>query len=106
MDKKQNPNPESALNFFVEKLFEEKNYQNLDQETAKQMKADLLDRVQDRINVAMLASIPPERVEFFEKLLQRGDSAEVQAFCQRNIPDLDNVVARELIEFRKTYLNI
>ena len=44
-------------------------------------------------------------VEEFERLLDTGDDKDIQAFTQKQIPDLDQKIAAELLAFRQTYLN-
>jgi hypothetical protein len=95
-----------SLQQFVEGLVKEKGLTNLEKEILDQVKKDLLSRLEDRINAVILANIPPENLEFFEKMLDRSDEKEIQSFCQRNIADMDNLVAAELASFRKTYLGV
>lgn len=96
-----NPN---SINDFVKDLIASRGLENLDYEVAVQLKADLRERVESRINAAILANLPPEKVEYFEKLLDRSTPEEAQSFCRRNIYDLEQIIANELAEFRTTYL--
>jgi hypothetical protein len=91
---------------FVSRLVEEKGLTNLDGEILEQVEKDLYERVERIINAAVLEHMPPEKLEFFEKLLERSDQGEIQSFAQRNIPDLNEVVAKEMLHFRDTYLNL
>jgi hypothetical protein len=91
---------------FVSRLVEEKGLMNLEAEVLDQVKKDLYDRVERRINAAVVENIPPEKIEYFEKLAERGDSGEIQSFAKRNIPGLDGIIAKELVGFRDTYLNL
>jgi hypothetical protein len=68
------------------------------------MKKDLLERINDRINAAVLENIPVEKIEYFEKLLDKGEEKEIQSFCQRNIFNLEEIIAKELVAFKKSYL--
>ena len=97
--------PSEALSFFVDQLVAEKKFENLDVSVMDQIKSDLLDRVEDRINAATLEHMPPERLEEFNQILESEDMEKIQAFCQLSIPDFDNVIAKELMNFRNTYLN-
>jgi hypothetical protein len=47
----------------------------------------------------------PEKLEDFNRLLDSADAEKIQAFCQANVPDLDDVLAKELLDFRNSYLN-
>ncbi|MDD5489618.1 MAG: DUF5663 domain-containing protein [Candidatus Moranbacteria bacterium] len=105
MENKKNNNSPSIENF-VSQLVKDKGLDNLEPEVLQQVKSDLAERVEDRLNAAMVAKMPPEKLEFFEKMLDKSSQEEVRSFCERNIPGLDGIVAAELIEFRKTYLNL
>ena len=94
----------NGLDDFVDKLIEEKGLENLDDEVLKQIKNDLTSRIEDRINAAILAALPSEKLEDFEKILELGNTEEIQLFCSKNILDPDQLVASELISFRQTYL--
>lgn len=98
-------NNSDSINAFVDDLVKSRNLDSLDPEVAAQLKTDLLDRVEDRINAVILANIPPEKLEHFEKLLDQSSSEEVQSFCRRNIYGLPEIIAKELAEFRETYLS-
>lgn len=91
---------------FVNRLVEEKDILNLDPEILDQVKKDLYVRVERMINAAVIENLPPEKLEFFEKLVERSDQAEIQAFAQRSIPGLDEIIAKELVQFRNTYLDV
>ncbi|OGZ01202.1 MAG: hypothetical protein A2946_01730 [Candidatus Liptonbacteria bacterium RIFCSPLOWO2_01_FULL_53_13] len=93
-----------SIEKFVDLLVTEKGLGNLDPEVLAQVKRDLSSRAEDRVNAVILSKMPPENLEAFEKLLDDGSAEDVQAFCAKNIPDLDQVVAAELLAFRTTYL--
>lgn len=94
----------STLESFVDKLLEEKEMLNLDANVLAQLKKDLLDRVEDHINAALLEAIPPEKLEDFERLVENGSEADIRTYCSENIPDLDQLIATTLLRFRSIYL--
>ncbi len=94
-----------ALNIFVEKLIEEKNFENINPETMEQIRADLLKRVEDKINVTILQHVPSEKLEDFNKLLDNPDEEKIHKFCSENISNLDEIIAETLMNFRSIYLN-
>ena len=94
-----------GLEDFVDRLVAEKGMTNLDAEVLAQVKQDLLDRVEDRINALIVEKLPPESLEDFERLLNGGGEKEIQSFCSKHIPNLDQVIAAELLAFRQTYLS-
>ena len=90
---------------FIRRLVEEKNFENIDSEIVTQIRADLTERVEDRINATILENMPKEKLEEFNAFLDSTNSEEIQAFCQSNIVNLDEVIAETLVDFRNTYLN-
>ena len=94
----------NTLEGFVADLIKKRGLENLDLAVVDQLKADLFDRAENRINAAILANIPKGKLEYFEKILDRSDTEEIRSFCERNIYDLDKVIAKELAEFRESYL--
>lgn len=95
------------LETFVDKLLEEKKeFKDLDPETINQIKSDLLGRVENRINATIVSNLPAGKIDEFNKLLESEKSdQEVQTFAEKNIPDLAQLIATELIVFRQTYLS-
>ncbi|MFA4826684.1 MAG: DUF5663 domain-containing protein [Candidatus Shapirobacteria bacterium] len=94
----------NSLEEFAEKLLVEKGVGEMDAEIRQQMKKDLVDRLEDRINATILEKMPPEKLEEFEKLVDAPSQEEMTKFCAENIPDLDQMIAAELVSFRTTYL--
>lgn len=94
-----------VISQFVDRLVEEKALENVNLEVMGQIKEDLTDRIEDRINAVILANMPPSLLEEFDKILDSDDEEKIQIFCQSNIPELDNIIANELMSFRNTYLN-
>lgn len=96
---------ELGLEDFVDKMVSEKReFEGLEPEVIKQIKNDLLSRIEDRINATIVNNIPEDKMPEFEKLSENGKDEEVQAFCEENIPDFAQLIASELIAFRQTYL--
>ncbi|EKD46934.1 MAG: hypothetical protein ACD_67C00010G0001 [uncultured bacterium] len=92
------------LENFVEQLISEKGLEYLDSEVLTQIKSDLISRIEDRINVVILANMPPEKLDYFEKLLDQAQEEEIQSFCNRSVPNLDQLIAVELNSFKESYL--
>lgn len=92
------------LSDFVDRLMAEKGLSNIDEEVLAQMRKDLLERVEDRINAVVIEKIPLEKIEEFDQLLSEAPMEKVIQFCSENIKDLDQIIAAELIAFRQTYL--
>lgn len=98
-------NQSQDISEFIRRLVEEKNFESVDLEVMRQIKSDLTERVEDRINATILENMPKEKLEQFSVLLDSANSEEIQAFCQSNIANLDEVIAQALVDFRNTYIN-
>ena len=98
-------NKSQAVDTFVERLIEEKKFEGINSEVMNQIKIDLSDRVEDRINATILEHMPPEKLDEFNSILDNGNSEEIQTFCQNNIENLDEIIAETLVNFRSIYLN-
>lgn len=94
------------LEQFVNKLLEEAALPDLGPEVISQMKSDLLSRVEDKINAALISHMNTDQMKQFDVLLEANNDSEVQQFLKDAIPDLETVIATALISFRSTYLGI
>lgn len=94
-----------TLGDFVSHLLEKKSLTNVDPTVFAELKKDLEDRLEQRINAALVAALPPEKLEEFDDLLETADTGAIQRYCQEHIPNIDQVVADELIRFEMSYLN-
>ena len=94
------------LKNFVDRLVEEKKLpENLEKEVVEEIKKDLSTRVEERINAVIVNNLSEEKLgEFNEMLNKNASDKEMQDFCLKNIPDLPQLIASELIVFRDTYL--
>ena len=99
-------NKEQILEEFIDKLVEEKGLLGLDGDVLNQVKEDLLDRLEDRINAAILENMPEGKMKEFDALLDGANEKEIQEFCSDNIENLDDVIAEALIRFREAYLKV
>jgi hypothetical protein len=95
------------LKMFVDRLVEEKKFpEDLEMEVIDQIKADLFDQLENRINAIIINNLSLEKREEFSKMLDKDiKDEEMQKFCNENIPDLQQLIATELIVFRQTYLS-
>lgn len=89
---------------FVAKLAEDKGLGGEDPEVLAQIKKDLMDRVENSINAMVVSELPPEKLVDFEKLLDSGSEGEIQGFVKECVPDIDEKVAAELLNFKNIYL--
>lgn len=95
-----------SLDQFMDKLLQEKQLPELSPEVMAEMKSDLMSRVEDRINAQLIASMNPDQLAAFTNLLEEDNDQKTQEYLKSNIPDLENVVATALLNFRNTYLGL
>ena len=95
---------EYTIDAFVDKLLLEKGTSGLSPEVMSQLKTDLADRAEDMINAEILANMPKDKLEEFEKKLDEENDEEIQKFCREHIANLDEVIASALVKLQKIYL--
>ncbi len=89
---------------FVDQLVAQKDLSNVAADVLVELKKDLLARLEDRVNMALVAAMPPEKIEEFEALVDQENAEAIQAFCKEHIPNMEEVIAGELLQFQQTYL--
>jgi hypothetical protein len=99
-------NKSDIIEQFVDRLVEEKKFENLLPEVLNQIREDLYSRVEDRINAIILNNLPEDKADEFDALLDGGDLSVIQKYCQENIKNMDQLIAGELLAFRNTYLGV
>ncbi|NMB56354.1 hypothetical protein GYA19_00235 [Candidatus Beckwithbacteria bacterium] len=105
MDNQQNISP--AINEFLDKIIDEKKYENLLPEVRDQIKTDLQDRVNQYLNARLINKLDDKQVEELQELLkQKSEVEEVNKFFEDRIPNLKEVIAASLLDFRKIYLGL
>ena len=104
MTNMSNQNFSPAVEQFVDRLLAEKKLANLEPETLQQAKADLAARAEDKIKAAIFDNIPADKLEEFNRLMEQPDAEALQSFIKASIPDLEQLVAQALMEFRASYL--
>ena len=93
------------LEKFVDELVAQKGFSEKDPEILEQIKLDLLDRVEDRINAMIMSNLSPDQLEQFEKKLDTGSDEDIQSFVKKCIPDFKERAAFELVSFKSMYLS-
>jgi len=96
---------QETMSQFVDELMKHKDFSNLEQYVLDQMKLDIMTRLENRINAAILSNIPADKLEEFDKLLNSGSDEELQNFIKINVKNLEQMLAVELVNFQKLYLS-
>jgi hypothetical protein len=94
-----------TLETYVDRLLEEKDLEVSSPEVQEQLKKDLLVRVEDAINTAIITNLPERVLPEMENTLKTGNVETVQKLAAKHIKNLDQVVAEALLRFRRTYIN-
>ncbi len=89
---------------FVDRLVLEKGFNESDAEVIEEIKKDLLARVGARINAMIMSELPPDSIEDFEEIMDKGSDDDVHAFMKKVIPNIEEKVAKELYDFKNMYL--
>ena len=101
-----NSGVELMVSDFIDKLVVEAGMnEDLDEDVFTQLKKDLKERLENRVNAVILSQIPEYKLEEFEKLLDSGNAEATQAFCNENIPNLSELIASEFLAFRNRYVS-
>ncbi len=74
------------------------------QEIKDELYPELQGRLEALINTAVLAALPQDQLAHFERLLEHGSQKDIQEFCHQAVPNMDEIVARILVQFRNEYL--
>ena len=95
-----------SLDKFVDELLAAQGIEGVDPEVREQLVEDLTTRLNDRLEAAMVAELPEDKLPELERLLDHGNNeVELQKFFADNIPNLPALLARELAAFRQDYLS-
>lgn len=93
-----------SLHAFAEDLVNKKGYQNLEEEVRAQLIQDLLVTIHDRLKQSLIEALPENAIEEVSEKIQSGNDQLLQEVFAQHIPNLDEVVAAELIDLGKSYL--
>ena len=100
----ENTNFSPSLTDYVKKLLQERGFEAVDPQVLDEMRLDLMERVQKAVNLGLVKNLPMEKLEEANTVMDSDDDAKIQAFFAQHIPNIEEVVAAELIAFRERYL--
>jgi len=93
------------LETFVDSLIDEKGFSDIDPRMLAEMKNDLMNRIEDRLNMIIIKNMPGVNIAEFEKMMDEDKSdEELQKFVEEKIPDIMGLVAVDLARFKDVYL--
>lgn len=94
---------QANLDRFLDQLISEKSLNDKDPEISKQIKTDLRELLDRKLDAVILSQLPEEKLADFEALIDSGNSEEIKNFITQNVANFDEVIARALMEFRQAY---
>ncbi|MDQ5928404.1 MAG: hypothetical protein QG594_178 [Bacteroidota bacterium] len=89
---------------FIDRIIAEKGFDVKDPEVLAQIKTDLTSRFEDRLNAMIISNLPGDKLEEFNTLLDTNNEEEVNTFLKNNIPEIEEKLAAEMLEFKSIYL--
>lgn len=94
-----------TLEEYVDDLLDERGLSLVDEAVLIELRADLLLRVQERLNAEMVALLNDDLREELEDLLDVGAEPSVlREWFARHVPKFDDVYTQTLADFRTSYL--
>lgn len=91
---------------FVDKILEEKGMEGVEEEVRLQLRSDLLERLEDKINHLIIESLSPEQLAKFEHFIDTDQLDQLQPFLEKSGVNVSGIVARCMSEFRANYLGV
>jgi hypothetical protein len=91
---------------FLKELLIDAGQTGLGEEVENQLIEDLYSRLEDRLILTAMASLPPDKQRELEEIAanKKQDPKKVEAFLMENIPDYAKVIGTALADFRNTYI--
>lgn len=91
---------------FLLNLLEEAGMDIVPASLREKMLADLAKRLDAKLTLAALAALPSEKIAEFEDMLSDSKSVlEIADYLNENVPNIAQVYAQALVEFKRSYQN-
>jgi hypothetical protein len=99
-------NLDPAMVEFLNSCLEEKGIKDVPQDLHDQMVSDLADRLQDWLMQAVFAKLEEKDMPAMDELMEKGaDQGEIMEYLQKTIPNIEQIFAAAMQEFKQTYLS-
>lgn len=104
--KLQSMNNDEVMEFFCRGLLKQKNLGEMDEETTREMVADLKERLVDFINRAVLEKLPKDKLDELNAAAEKGEATKemIGKMIKESNADVDATVAEAMEKFGETYL--
>ncbi len=106
-DQFSNMSNEEVIASFAEGLLVEKNLGEMDEATEKDMVQDLIERINDFINRAVLENLPKEKLDELDTMIENNTATPeaVAQLIQSSGVDASAVSIEAMAKFREVYLD-
>lgn len=94
------------IDAFINDIIDAKKLNGVDEEVRNQLIEDVRERLLDQINRALIDAMPDERIDQFNKLLDKEEASdeELQQFITDSGVDVPSVTAATMLRFSELYL--
>jgi ABC-type taurine transport system substrate-binding protein len=89
---------------FIDRIVAEKDFKTKNPEVLEQIKKDLMDRFEDGFYAMVLNNLAEDKLEEFNLLLNEKNEEQISDFIMKNVPDIEQKLAIEMLEFKSIYL--
>lgn len=98
---------EEMLDIFVEKMLIDKGYAELDEETKEGFRKDIKDELILRINEAIVAALPDDKLTELDELFKTDSASaeKINDIIERSGIDVSEPIQKTMMEFREVYLS-
>lgn len=96
------------IRFFLEKVIEEKKFDNLSPELKEAMVSSLYPRLQAFIFTSITKELDEETAQELDRMLEGSvdySQPEFQMFLKGRVKNIEEITAAAMLEFRAVYLN-
>ncbi len=97
-------NTDEILGNFIDEILHDKNFGDLEPEIYAEMKADFMQQLETRIQVAIFTALPKDKLDTFDAMTETASDAEIQEFCAAHVPNMAELLTKEMLEFRRLYI--
>jgi len=94
----------TEINMFLDRLLEDTHGTTLPEKLQNDMKRDLYGRLQNHLFASLMQALPNEHADAFDALMAtEPEQAEIEDFFYTHIPNVYEVIAAGMLEFRDIY---
>lgn len=95
----------AEVTVFLERVLADGGMANVEPEVREQMLKDLRSRLENKLFATLVMKLPENDLPAFNALVERkAPQEQIQEFLKTKIPNLDEVLAEAMLEFRRLYV--